>query len=98
MSTLTIFRIREGITNPDMILVDRTKLDYSEVKLDGKRIADMYFKRIERGKPEWLKYFGNAIDLRGISVETASLAAVCLMKQDDVLYALVFGYGRSLIA
>lgn len=98
MSALTIFRIREEVTDPDKILVDRDKLEYSPVKLEGRRIADLYLRRIERGKPAWLKYFGNAIDLAGVSVRTASLAAVCLVKQDDVLYALVFGYGRSLIA
>ncbi len=45
-----------------------------------------------------MKYFGASVDLEGADVSTASLAAVMLIRRPDTVYAVVFGYGSSLIS
>jgi uncharacterized protein (TIGR04141 family) len=97
MTAITLFKIKEEFSDPDQILVDRSKLGYSNVKIGSTRIGDLYVKRVERTRPSWLKFFGNSIDLSGVSVKTASLAAVFLTKRRDSLFAIAFGYGRTLL-
>ena len=97
MPAFTFCRIRPGIEDPDAILIDRASLDYSPVRIGKKRIADLYIKRVERHTPPWLFYFGASVDLSGISLKTASLAAVLLLRHEETLFAVVFGYGRSLL-
>jgi uncharacterized protein (TIGR04141 family) len=96
MDSLTVFKIVDGLEDPDKIIAGRDKLAYSPVTMDGQRIGDMYAKRSVREQPTWLRYFGNSIDLP-IPTGTASLSAVVLIKEGSSLFALVFGYGRSLV-
>jgi uncharacterized protein (TIGR04141 family) len=97
MTAITLFKIKDGLSDPNQILVDRGNLDYSNVKLGSRRIGDLYVKRVERTRPSWLKFFGDSIDLSDVNVRTASLAAVFLTKRRDCLFAIVFGYGRALL-
>lgn len=100
MGSLSFFRIKPEITKPDDIIRDRdsANLRAEPVKISGTRIGELYLKRIERSKPSWLNYFGDSVDLEGVKLKTASLAALFLVKQDDAFYAIVFGYGASLLA
>ena len=100
MGSLTFFRIKPEYNNPDLIIADRddSKLRCETVRVNGKRLGELYLKRTENAKPPWLKYFGESVDLTGIPLRTASLAALLLIKQDDAFYAVAFGYGASLLA
>jgi uncharacterized protein (TIGR04141 family) len=98
MAAVTFFKIREGVANPDEIIPTRSSLAHFNVKLGKTRIGDLYVKRVERSRPGWLRFFDNAVDLSGTNLKTASLAAVLLVKQNDSLYAVVFGYGISLLS
>jgi uncharacterized protein (TIGR04141 family) len=100
VASLSIFRIKPEITNPEDIIENRDapSIRVELVKLRGEHLGQLYVKRIEHSRPAWRDYFGNAVDLSGLSLKTASLAALFLVKQDDAFYAVVFGYGASLLA
>lgn len=98
MSAITFFKIKENVSDPDEIIPDRSKLDYFNVKLGNTRIGDLYVKRVERSRPDWLRFFSDAVDFSGKNLKTASLAAVLLVKEDVSLYAVIFGYGKSLLS
>jgi uncharacterized protein (TIGR04141 family) len=98
VGSLSVYRIKPEFTNPDDIIADRDVRRVESVKLGGKLIGLFHLKRVDRSRPSWLSYFdGAAVDLNGFSLKTASLAAVLLVKQDDAFYAVVFGYGASLL-
>lgn len=100
MSTLTFYRIKPEYTDPNDIIADRddASVRCEPVRVAGKRIGELYVKRIQRSTPTWLPFFGESVDLSGIRLSTASLAAVLLVRQDDAFYGVVFGYGASLLA
>lgn len=97
MAAITVFKIKENLSDPDKIVQDRNKLDHSNVRIGSTRIGDLYVSRVERAKPPWLRFFGDSIDLSGVSLKTASLAALFLIKKGDSLFAIVFGQGRTLL-
>src|SRR5574338_355066 len=99
VSQLTFFRIKPQVTNPDHIIKDRNArhIIHRPIRIAGQPTAHLYLTRVEASRPSWLKYFSGYVDLSGVTLRTASLAAVILVKRPDTLYAVVFGYGRSLL-
>lgn len=99
VANLTFFRLKAGITDPDRIIKDRNSRSvmYSPVRIGDKKIGDLYVRRVERSRPTWLTYFGKSVDTTGMTLRTASLAAVLLINHDNEFYAVVFGYGKSLL-
>lgn len=98
MASLTILRIKPEFSNPDDIILDRDKLRVEPVMLDGKYLGDLCLKRSDHFEPSWLRFLGGAMPhLADFSLHTSSIAALLLVKQDDAFYAVVFGYGKSLI-
>src|SRR5574338_49367 len=99
VSQLTFFRIKPQVTNPDHIIKDRNArhIIHRPIRIAGHPTAHLYLTRVEASRPAWLKYFSGYVDVSGVTLRTASLAAVILVKRPDTLYAVVFGYGRSLL-
>jgi uncharacterized protein (TIGR04141 family) len=97
MNTLTFFRIKSSITDPADIIDDSGPVTHLNVQMGATHIGDLYVKRVDRSAPEWLQYFGKSINLAGLSLSTASLGAVLVVKHGSSMYAIVFGYGRSLL-
>lgn len=97
MTSLSFFRIKPDFSKPEEIINNREKLTVEPVRLGGMLIGQLHLQRTVRAKPSWLAYFdGTSLDL-GVPLGTASLAAVLLVKNDNTHYALVFGYGASLL-
>src|SRR5207245_11347461 len=46
----------------------------------------------------WLTYFESVVDFSEISLLTASSSAILLVPKPNNLFAIVFGYGRYLLA
>jgi uncharacterized protein (TIGR04141 family) len=97
MAQLTFFRIKPEVTNPDDVIADRGSMLDLEVRVAGRHLGVLYIDRSVRKRPRWLDYFGDAVEISGQSLGTASVGAVLLLAHGGSLYALVFGYGRHLI-
>jgi uncharacterized protein (TIGR04141 family) len=98
VASLTIFRIKPDISNPNDIVLGRDKLRIEPVMLDGKYFGDLCLKRTDRPEPSWLKFMnGTMPELSDYNLWTSSISALLLVKQSDAYYAVVFGYGASLL-
>lgn len=98
MGSLTVFRIKPTITDKDDVVLGRDKLRIEPVMLDGEYFGDLCLKRTDRPEPSWLKFMdGTMPELSDYNLWTSSLSALLLVKQDDAFYAVVFGYGASLL-
>lgn len=98
MASLNIFQIRTDVSDPDEIIEDRGSLWSRDVRIDGRLFGVLYVRRSKPRKPRWLPYFENLVAFAGAGALTASAAAVLLVKRKTRLYAVTFGYGRSLLA
>lgn len=99
MASLTFFRIKPGFAKPEDIVPERDSLRVEPVAIGGTLVGLLHLRRVERTKPSWRTYFdGASVDLSGFSFKTSSVSALLLVKQPDAYYAVVFGYGASLLA
>lgn len=97
MPQLTIFRIKDGVTDPDKILPERAGFVALKVTVEKTLIGVLYINRSSTRAPKWLGYFGAAINTKGESLSTASVGAVLLLEHSGVMYAITFGHGRHMI-
>lgn len=97
MTQLTIFRVKQDVTDSDAILVEREASKDFPVTIDGNHLGVLYVKRSARTNPEWVGYFGGAIEIEDGELSTAAVAAVLLLAHNGHTYAVVFGYGRHLL-
>ena len=95
---ITVFRIRDGVTDPDEIIDDRGSLWSHPVRVGRRLVGTLYVKAPKPRIPNWLSYFGEAVDFSELRLRTSSTAAVLLASVDDKLYAVTFGYGKYLLA
>jgi len=98
MASVNIFQIRSDVSDPDEIIEDRGSLWSRDVRIDGRLFGVLYVRRSKPRKPRWLPYFEKLVDFAGAGALTASAAAALLVKRKTRLYAVTFGYGRSLLA
>lgn len=83
MSSLNLFQIKQEITDPDDVIVDREKLWSHPIEVAGQLLGVLYVQRTARKPPRWLPYFEDLVDFTGIRLETASAAAVLLVKRQE---------------
>jgi uncharacterized protein (TIGR04141 family) len=83
MSSLNLFQIEQEITDPDDVIVDREKLWSHPIEVAGQLLGVLYVQRTARKPPRWLPYFEDLVDFTGIRLETASAAAVLLVKRQE---------------
>lgn len=98
MPSLTVFRIKPTITDPADVVLGRDKLRIEPVFLDGKHVGELCLKRTDRREPSSLTFLDGAkCDLSKDNLRTSSISALLLVTQGDAFYAVVFGYGASLL-
>jgi uncharacterized protein (TIGR04141 family) len=97
MDKVTIFRIRNDVTDPDKIIPKRQRLRAIDVRVERTHFGVLYIKRSELRPPSWIRYFDGAADFSGIHLRTAATGAVLLVSRKNGIFAVVFGYGRYLI-
>lgn len=95
--SLSVLLLKSGITSPEHALKNPSSLQNQEIEVEGKK-AVLYFKRTTANSPAWVNLFrpvvGNVLD----SLKNSGCAAVLLTKRSDRLFAVTFGYGRTLLA
>src|SRR6266705_5479407 len=97
---LSVFQVKPGFENPDLILPDRqdARIQMVPVTVDGHRVGDLYVKTSISHEPRWLAYLEGHADTEDLQLHSSSAAAVLLMSADARLYAITFGYGHTLLA
>ncbi len=58
---LSVFLIREGITQPDLIIQDPSKLEERQVIITSTLNGRLYIKPSDPHEPSWLAIFENRI-------------------------------------
>lgn len=97
---ISIFQIKEGFENPDLVIVDResTELRVEPIMVERRRVGDLYVKTSGSHEPRWVSYLAPHVDVRTLRLRVSSASAVLLISSDERLYAVTFGYGHTLLA
>jgi len=95
--SLSIFLIKEEVPSPEGALVDVLPLTRSALTANGQQIGDLYIKGTQDRTPSWLSFFEGAMSSVPPDLHNASAAAVWLIGSGGRVFALTFGYGRSLL-
>ena len=95
--SLSIFLIKEEVPSPEGALVDVLPLTRSTLTANGQQIGDLYIKGTQDRAPSWLSFFEGALSSVPPDLHNASAAAVWLISSGGRVFALTFGYGRSLL-
>jgi uncharacterized protein (TIGR04141 family) len=94
--TLTIYLVKENTRNHFDVLPSIGTLAQYRVPVGG-FIGDLYVKTSNDRAPAWLSLFENSVHLDRNSIYNASSAAIFLVTVDNRLFAITFGYGRTLL-
>lgn len=95
--SLSIFLIKEDVNAPRQVLMDVDGLTRCRVSVGGTAIGDLYVKDTKDRTPSWLSMFDGALSPQVEDSHNASSAAVLIISSEGRLFALTFGYGRSLL-
>ncbi len=93
---LTLFLAKAGAEKAEL-LDRRKKPEATEVRVGGKRIGTLYSRPSEGRHPNWVRFFGDAIDPTELRLWTNSAAAALVLAVDGRHVAVTFGYGRYLL-
>jgi uncharacterized protein (TIGR04141 family) len=98
MNTFTIFLLKDNIPDP-VVALDRKKLRRTialtgELGLPG----TLFIGSQHRATPQWVNMMNPFLIQEIPAVYTASISAVLIVQYRDRLFALTFGYGRTLLA
>lgn len=93
---LSIYLIKEEFK--DFSFIVKGNPDVFDVSLEDKKIGTLYIKKIYSRRPSWLSLFSDAVkqDLQE-QIKSSSISAVFLLKSQSRIFAVTFGYGRSLL-
>ena len=97
-TSLTIFKIKAGITDHDEIIVGRDRLRNFPVRLGRELLGILYIRRNPLKLPRWLGFFDGVVDFEGVELRTTAASAVLVIQRESSnVFALAFGYGRWMI-
>ncbi len=84
------YREFEDAVKPDIV--------HYPVAVGGQVIGELYVRSIPAHPPAWLSLFGNNVEgLPIASLTNKNVSAALLLKRNERIFALTFGYGRSLL-
>ncbi|WP_171468058.1 DUF6119 family protein [Cellulosimicrobium sp. 72-3] len=95
---LTIFLLHE-VTEPDDALAEdgATSLVRSELTADSGLAGRFYGKKNLPTTPTWATYVEPVVEGGLQGVQSASASGLLVLRVDDHMFALTFGYGRSFL-
>ena len=68
------------------------------VSVEGQAIGQLYVKDSPAHRPSWLSLFGDHVEgLPGDALRNKNVSAALLLKRNERIFAITFGYGRSLL-
>lgn len=94
---IAVFLIKDEFKNPEEILDNFEEMESETIKSGNDIIGMLYFSESKKSEPNWLKKFFNIDTLGDISFCNSNTRAVFLTEADGRMFALVFGYGKSLL-
>jgi len=98
MSSLTVFRIKSGVTDHDEIMKDRGGFRPYPIRLGAALLGIVYARRTRLHQPTWRSFFSGLVAFEGIDLRTAAAAAVLVIQRPSgEVFAITFGYGRWFI-
>lgn len=95
--SLSIFLLKPDHSTSDRALFYPDPLINCRVSLDGGEIGELFIKPSSDHAPSWLSLFDGSLNVVPENVRNASTAAVFLTSSGERRFAVVFGYGRSLL-
>ena len=96
LRTLTIFRIRKGVSQPELIVKEDETNKSFELSITGCNFAKLYTKRIAPKTPDWAELFLDLVDANNLGTNS-SVSAILLVGVGDYTFVLTFGHGRHLV-
>lgn len=97
MATLNIYLIKDELSDPDDVIVDRESLRPFDVRVAGELIGVLFIRPTIPKPPGWLQYFASYVDFGPFRVETASSGALLFVQRGQRLFAVTFGSGKWLL-
>ena len=92
---LTIFLIKPGISRSDCLRVTKAT-STSEFEFPDGTKASLHTFSTPPHAPKWYNFFSDVVQNLP-SIVSSSASAVLFVSKDDRLFAVTFGYGRSLL-
>lgn len=94
---LTIFLIKAGMKDRDVMDGDSSEAISLPVTVENKEIGTLYVKHTPAHPPDWAKFFYGSIDLNSKEFRNSAVSAIFLTRAGNRLFALSFGHGRHLL-
>jgi uncharacterized protein (TIGR04141 family) len=95
-SDFSIFLLKEDFTEPANFLRGGD-IDEAQVTYHGKKIGTLYTKSKPVTKPGWMKNLAGATITPDPQLKSAFSSAVLVVHGKDRVFALTYGYGRSML-
>ena len=93
---LTIFLAKDKYTEINSIITLSSGVNQYSVKNNGDYVGEIFINKIPAKSPKWASFFDNYLD-QTLFGKVSSVSAVLVIKKDERLFALTFGFGRYLL-
>jgi len=94
MFRLTIYLVKETITNLEDVVTEKYKDEVNEIEIKKSKDSILVFKEPESLTPDWYKYLKPRVDESLLKKTMSSPSALLVCKFEDRIFAISFGYGR----
>lgn len=94
---LAVFLGKPGTAESDLVQKRSTLTRTAVSASNGNSIGNLYTRRSSVGVPRWVSFFGDAVDAEALGLKASSASGALVVPIEGRLFALAFGYGRSLI-
>lgn len=95
-NSLSLSLLKVGMT-PAAALKDIANLDHYSVKNGTKSIGDLYVARVLANEPRWTRYVKAHVAGAFPKLQNKTASALLFLQAAGRLFAITFGYGRSLL-
>ncbi len=95
---LSIYLIKEGVTDPQEIITNVSKLNQHPIHVGRRRLGTLYAKHMPNHYPTWFGFISEHIDQVALQqFKIKNVSAVLLVPHDDRVFAICFGHGHQLL-
>ena len=93
---LSIYLLKSSIKSARTAVEDPSALRESSVPM-GRAKGRLFVKQSRIVPPAWASFFAGVVDLRSVSLKSASASALLVLRVAGRFFAVTFGYGRHLL-